>query len=355
MHLHLQDQRPDARDIPRLPRSWRETVHRRDGRCRGPWRHLASRWRSRIECSVRIWLEVARSAASRAVVSSSALRMMMASGNAASGMRETKMPDCGKISTQAFVRQFQDRLADRRPADAVGKRDLGLRYRFAGPALQRHQLGAKIRIDSRRGGRGTRATRRGDGRRRGRSSRSSSSRVWACSLACSIDILVYELTRSKKKLANLPAKCCFVGGGGGYPAPLTKPARWRSPCASAAVSRSISRCACCADAACVVDGCRVHGRKLAARRQRTGQNDAVGADDFGRLRAADRALRIRRGEVPHCGGAVRKDFQPICHFLGDAEVAQAPSRHESRPSKPWCRARRSRPKQEMPPASLRHQ
>jgi hypothetical protein len=42
-----------------------------------------------------IWLDTARSAASRAVVSSSALRMMMASGSAATGMRETKMPDCG--------------------------------------------------------------------------------------------------------------------------------------------------------------------------------------------------------------------------------------------------------------------
>ena len=45
-----------------------------------------------------IWLRWPRSAASRADVSSSALRMTIVSGSAASGMRAAKVPDCGNIS-----------------------------------------------------------------------------------------------------------------------------------------------------------------------------------------------------------------------------------------------------------------
>ena len=54
-----------------------------------------------------------------------------------------------KYLDQTLVGQFQDGFANRRPAHAVGERDLGLRDRFAGPALQRYQFGAKIRIDPR--------------------------------------------------------------------------------------------------------------------------------------------------------------------------------------------------------------
>jgi hypothetical protein len=43
----------------------------------------------------------------RVVVSSSALRTTIASGSAAIGMRETLMPDCGKISTSPSSDNFK--------------------------------------------------------------------------------------------------------------------------------------------------------------------------------------------------------------------------------------------------------
>src|SRR5437588_391178 len=62
-----------------------------------------------------IWPASARVAASRAVVSSSALRTRIASGNTSTGMRATKVPDCGKIS-------MSDSSASRSSASRTGVR-----------------------------------------------------------------------------------------------------------------------------------------------------------------------------------------------------------------------------------------
>src|SRR6266702_920513 len=67
------------------------------------------------------------------------------------------------------------------------------------------------------------------------------------------------------------------------------------------------------------DTCGVHGREFAARWQRTGQLDAAGADDLGRLRATDRPRRIRRCQFAHRGCAVREDPEPGGDVVADAE------------------------------------
>ena len=52
-----------------------------------------------------------------------------------------------KYLEQPFVGEFQDRLAHRRAAEAVGHRDFGLGDRLARQPFERYQLGAQIRVD----------------------------------------------------------------------------------------------------------------------------------------------------------------------------------------------------------------
>src|SRR3954447_10265783 len=66
------------------------------------------------------------------------------------------------------------------------------------------------------------------------------------------------------------------------------------------------------------DAGRIHGRQLAARRQRSGQGDARGGDDLGCLRAADRPFRAGYSQLLHRGHAVRKDLQPTSDLVSNA-------------------------------------
>src|SRR5882757_1159521 len=68
------------------------------------------------------------------------------------------------------------------------------------------------------------------------------------------------------------------------------------------------------------DASRVHGREFAARRQRTGQHDTLGADDLSRLRAADWTLCVRIRQFTHGGRAVRENPEPGSDLVSDAKL-----------------------------------
>jgi len=65
---------------------------------------------------------------------------------------------------------------------------------------------------------------------------------------------------------------------------------------------------------------RVHGLELAALWKRPGQFDTLGADDLGRLRAADRPCCTGCSEFAHRGRAIRVDFQPCSYLVCDAKL-----------------------------------